>query len=195
MRFRQLRSFIGKIGTCAFLSALLLVPAGAKADSDDLGMEILNFLGIGVGGYWFTSDSAVDALGTPKFVGHTSFFGKPAHRGGFKISGGYHEVSIKDHWQPFSGGNKFKLQGVALRVIKEKEHRSDLVPFVNLGVYYGKVDSDRMNFTANRIVPSMAIGLEKEVMRYVRLSAGFRFTDSVGGVNTSGGYVSLSLFK
>lgn len=193
MRFMQLTSTLRRISVCAVLSSLMLAPGAARADSDTA-MQVLNFLGIGVGGYWFTSNSADNALGSPKFVGHTSFFGKPAHRGNYRISAGYHEISIKDHWQPFSGGNKVTLQGAAFKITTQKNDRFDLVPFVQGGIYYGKIDSDKMNFSANRIVPSLAIGLEKEVARYVRLSAGYRFTESFGGVDTSGGYVSLTLF-
>jgi hypothetical protein len=193
MRFRQIRTSVRKMMVPALLACLVLSPAGARADSD-LGMQVLNFLGIGVGGYWFNSDSADRALGTPKFVGHTTFYVKPAHRHGWKITGGYQEISIKDHWQPFSGGNKVNLQGIAMKVSKEKQHRFDLVPFVNFGVYYGHIRSDKLGFKDNRIVPSIAVGLEKEVVRYVRLSAGYRMTESIGGVNTSGGYLSLTLF-
>jgi hypothetical protein len=195
MHFSQLRWRARMVVTAALMATFAVAPSVSRADSkSELGMQILNFLGIGVGGYWFTSDSAVDALGTPKFVGHTTFFGKPAHRGGYRIAGGYHEISIKDHWQPYSGGNKVSFQGVAFKITPEKKTRYDLLPFVHGGIYYGEIDSDKMNFKANRIVPSIAIGVEKEIVRYVRLSAAYRFTERFGGVDTSGGFVSLTLF-
>jgi hypothetical protein len=194
MRCRQFRPLFQVVAAGLTIVCLSALPTPARADKEDVGMKILNFLGIGVGGYWTTSDSAEDALGSPKFLGHTTFWVKPAHKGSFTITGGYQEVSVRDHWQPFSGGNRFNLQGAALKITKEKKERYDLVPFLTAGVYYGELHSIKQNYRANKVVPSVSLGLEKEVARYVRISGGYRVTSSFGGVNTSGGYLSLTLF-
>lgn len=190
----QLRSSVRYIAAIGFIAVLSLAPGGVRADENKLGMQVLEFIGPGVGGYWFSSGSATTALGTPKFVGNSTFFVKPAHRNGYLVTAGYQDVSIKDHWQPYSGGNRMTLTGAAFKITTEKKDRYSLVPFINGGIFQGHINSEILNMKADKIVPSIAFGVEKEVVRYVKVSAGFRWTGKIKGVDTSGGYVSIGLF-
>lgn len=200
MHFRHLRSRIRCVAAGALATALVtaLVTFGGPAHADeghgDLGMQILDFLGIGVSGYWFTSGSADDALGSPKFLSNTTFYVKPTHKGPYSLTGGYQDLTIKDHWQPYSGGNRFEMQGAAFKLMVTKRDRYDWVPYVNGGIFFAHIHSDKQDFKKDEILPSIAFGVEKEVVRYVKFKVGYRLTPSIGGVNTSGGFVGISLF-
>src|SRR5258708_22222222 len=168
MHFRLLRSCVRWIAAVAFIAGLTIAPAGARADSE-MAMQLASLLAPGIGGYWFTSGSANSALGSPKFVGNTTFYVKWKNMRSYRITGGYQDVSVKDHWQPYSGGNKVTLTGAAFKITTMKHDRYQLLGFVNGGIFQGHINSEKMNFKADKIVPSIAFGAEKEVIRYVKL--------------------------
>jgi hypothetical protein len=149
---------------------------------------------LGVSGYWFTHGSALRGLGSPKFGGSTTLYVKEAHRGRARITGGIELAGATDHWLPFTGSHSsFSLTGVSGRVSTERKLYR-LAPFVSAGVFNGHVHSEKLGLSKDQIVPSAAIGVHFKVHRYVSLSARYRFTPAIAGVNTSGFGLGLSFF-
>jgi hypothetical protein len=149
---------------------------------------------VGIHGYWFTDSSATRALGTPKFGGDTDFYVRPAHLGSLQLTGGIELVSASDHWLPFSGGNSYSLTGASFRVSGQRGKVGRVVPFLTAGLFAGNVHSDRQHFDETDFVPSMAVGTEYKVHRYVTLTARYRISGQIRSVNTDGFSLSLKLF-
>jgi hypothetical protein len=195
-RQRRLRCFVI---ASALLLTLLAIASPRKALAQeargDAWRGVVHEL-IGVGGYWFTDSSAVRALGTPKFGGSTNFYVRPAHRGNLLITGGIELVGASDHWLPFSGGNSFDLTGASFRVSGERRTAPlyRLVPFVTGGLFVGHIHSELQNFSTTQFVPSMAVGMEMKIHRYLSISAQYRVSGHIGGVNIDGFNLSLKLF-
>ena len=130
--------------------------------------------------------TATRALGTPKFGGDLVFYVKPAHRGPFEITGGIEVAGATDHWLPFSGGNSFSLTGVSANISGRRGTVGRLVPYVRPGLFVGNVHSELQHFDTTVFAPSVAIGAEFKIYRYVTISARYRFSTEIGGVNTDG---------
>src|ERR1051326_5450196 len=165
-------------GTLILILLATVSPCVAQAQNKLLRQVIHQF--VGLHGYWFTDDSAVHALGTPKFGGDSSFYVRPAHRRGLEITGGVEIVSVSDHWLPFSSSdNSFSLYGASFRVGGERGHVGRVVPFVTAGLFAGNIDSDNLNVNTTKMVPSVAVGAEWKFHRYLTLTARYRFTPEI----------------
>jgi hypothetical protein len=181
-RQRRLRCFVI---ASALLLTLLAIASPRKALAQeargDAWRGVVHEL-IGVGGYWFTDS--------------TNFYVRPAHRGNLLITGGIELVGASDHWLPFSGGNSFDLTGASFRVSGERRTAPlyRLVPFVTGGLFVGHIHSELQNFSTTQFVPSMAVGMEMKIHRYLSISAQYRVSGHIGGVNIDGFNLSLKLF-
>jgi hypothetical protein len=184
--------------TAVFLLLALAAPNTAQAQAKHSADSILRQIAgefLGISGYWFTSGSATRALGTPKFGGGgTTFYVRPAHRGSLLITGGIELVGASDHWLPFSGGNSFSLTGASFRVSGERGRVGRLVPYVSAGLFAGNVHSERLGFDTTSVVPSMAVGAQFKVHRYLTLSARYRISGEIGHINTDGFNIGLDIF-
>src|SRR3989442_9880315 len=109
-------------------------PPPAGADGGSKLMPIVRFLGLGVGGYFFTSSSADNFIGGPKFYGDSHYYVKPKHFHSFDLDGGVELLGATDHWQPFSGGNTFSLDGGSVRVSR-KSPDGKFTPYITAGVF------------------------------------------------------------
>ena len=194
-----------KTDGCRLLHSLVVVPtivavlgavvAARPARAVDTVSTLHQFaeLFAGVGGYYFTSGSAMQALGNPKFGGTSSFFFRPKVIGQVEITGGPQLFGASDHWQPFSGGNSYSLTGAAFRV-RGIPRLNRVFPFVTGGLYYGKINSYNENYDANKIVPSIEVGAEYRFARYLSVTASYRVSGKFGGVNADGFNVGLKFF-
>ena len=147
---------------------------------------------IGLGGYWFTSSSAKNALGSPKFGGTTTLFVKPAHRQGWLVTGGIELFGASDHWL-IGGGNSFDLTGLSFKIYKKPE-LNKLAPRMTAGIFSGHIKSVREDFSETKIVPSMEAGADYKFHRYMTLSARYRVSGHIAGINTDGFLVTLKFF-
>lgn len=181
------------IEVCTIVVTLIALgsPTAAHAQSDAARGIVRQF--VGISGYWFTDSTAKSALGTPKFAGDTVLHFRPAHRAGMLISGGAEFVSASDHWQPFSGGNSFSLSGASFRISGERVP-GRVLPFVTGGIFEGHINSEIQNFREDKIVPSVAVGAEYKVLRYLTVTARYRASGHMRGVNTDGFSLGLKLF-
>jgi hypothetical protein len=174
-----------------FWCVLALMPMRAAQAQSKVLREVVHQF-VGLSGYWFTDSSADRALGNPRFGGDSTFYVRPARCGHLLITGGLELVSASDHWF-IGGGNEFSLTGMSFRVSGErKPHR--LVPFVTAGLFAGHIRSERLNFSETKLVPSMAIGAEIKLNSYITLTARYRISGHIAGVNTDGFSLSLKLF-
>src|SRR5579871_5622004 len=150
------------------------VPRPAFAD-DNGAWHTAAKLFVGAGGSYFTSGSAMQALGNPKFSTTTSLFVRPKVQGPMAITGGIQYLGAGDHWQPLAGGNSLRLIGPAFRV-QQIPRMNRLAPFVTGGLFYGGLQSYNEGFRAYGWAPSMAVGAEYRFARYVSLVAAYRAT-------------------
>lgn len=151
---------------------------------------------VSVGGYFFTdSNTADNVLGSTKFFGNGGFYVRPARLGrDWQISGGYESLSAKDHWLPFSGGNKFTLDGISFRIDQSRnpDHiHPHAYPYFSAGYFSGHINSEKQNFKVTRWVPSMSVGVGVLFGRYFRVVASYRVTQHIRGVNTDGFGIEL----
>ena len=188
----------------AALSGLLLLMAlgiasrcSAQApqsiSGDRVGREIIGYFA-DVSGYWFSSGSATRALGTPKFGGDSTFYVKPAHRYHVAITGGFELVGASDHWLPFSGGNSFSLTGGSVQIGGDRGKVGRLVPYLRAGLFAGHVRSKMLNFDKTEFATSTAFGAEMKIHRYVTISARYRISSEVAGINTDGFSAGIHIF-
>ena len=148
---------------------------------------------VGVGGYLFTSGSADRALGSPKFYSATSFFVRPARYGDLELSGGVQAIGASDHFLPFSGGNFVDWYGAAFR-LSTRRHMNRVRGIFTGGLYLARIRSERFGFDVARFAPSLYVGAEYPFARYFTLSAGYRVSQDVHGVNLDGFSLALKLF-
>jgi hypothetical protein len=148
----------------------------------------------GVSGYWFTGGTATRAVGTPKFGGDSTFYVKPAHRSHLAITGGIELAGARDHWLPFSGGNSFSLTGASMQISGDRGRVGRLVPYLRAGLFAGNVHSDLQNFDTTAVVPSMSFGAEIKVHRYVTVSASYRISSEIAGIDTDGFSAGIRVF-
>jgi hypothetical protein len=148
---------------------------------------------VGIGGYWFTDNSAEQALGSPKFAGSTQIYVKPAHRHNMLVTGGIELFGASDHWL-LGGGNEFSLTGASFRVGGERGVLYRLSPFVNGGLFAGHIRSEKLGFSETRFTPSATLGAELKVHRYITLTGRYRVSGHIHDVNTDGYNFSLKFF-
>lgn len=169
----------------------LLWPASAQAQNSGT-RRLLGGL-LGVGGHFFTSGSGQNALGDVKFASDTQLFVRPAHRGNLLLTGGIEIFNASDHFLPFSGGNEFDLIGPSALVTTPRV-LGKVRPFVSAGLFAGRVRSERLGFDRTDLTPSLAFGAEWPFARYFTLSASYRLSEEIHGVNTDGFTLLLRIF-
>jgi len=169
----------------------LLCPGAARAQ-DSGTRRLLGGL-LGIGGHFLTSGSGQNALGDVKFASDTQLFVRPAHRGKLLITGGLEFFNASDHFLPFSGGNEFDLIGPSALVTTPRV-LGKVRPFVSVGLFAGRVRSERLGFDRTDLTPSLAFGAEWPFARYFTLSASYRVSEEIHGVNTDGFTLLLRIF-
>jgi hypothetical protein len=180
---------------CASLAISRPCSADRKWSTDSIVKGLVHEL-VGVNGYWFTASSAQAVLGTPKFASDTTIYVKPAHRYNMLVTGGVELIGANDHWQPFSGGNQFSLNGASFKISGEPK-RDRIVPFISGGGFIGHIRSERTAFAGFRttqFVPSVALGADLKTLRYITFTARYRFTGYIRGVNTDGFFLGFKVF-
>ena len=176
---------------CALTTLLFAGPPADAQVNQRLIRDLIHEF-VGVGGYWFSDSTANNALGSPKFGGTTTLYVKPAHRKNMLITGGIELFGVSDHWM-IGGGNSFDLTGASFRVSGEKKMYS-LVPRLSAGIFNGHIRSERQNFRATEIVPSVEAGADYKFHRYVTLSGRYRVSGHIRGINTDGFLLTLKFF-
>ncbi len=144
------------------------------------------------GGYFLTSSSGKAALGSQKFYNELGFFSRPKEIGsGVKFQWGGEWLSGGDKFLPFTGSdNYFNLLGPSVRF--SRDFKEGLIrPYVDFGLYYGQVRSQKLGFDRSAFTPSIALGVSFKIGRYFRLSTDYRLTQQINGVDTSGFAVNL----
>jgi hypothetical protein len=167
------------------------LPATATAQSPaQRGLGAL----LNTGGIFPTDSFARSALGSSLFYDEARFYGRPKHLGNaLEIAGGGEIISLSDHFFPFTGDNRVNMFGASLR-LAPKRVVGRLRPYLTAGLYYGDMRSDRLGFSAHDFTPSISFGLDWPFARYFTLSAGYRLTEKIGSVDTSGFFVGLRIF-
>lgn len=157
-----------------------------------IGKRIISSL-LSTGAYIFTSDSARAAFGDVYFYGETSFHGRPRSFSNFQVSGGIDLINISSKFFPFSSGNQLTLVGPSFRVTTTRQLRRPR-PFLSGGLYYGNLQSDRLNNSSNAFVPSLSVGVEYALNNNIAITAGFRAQGEIGGIDTNGFLVQIRVF-
>jgi hypothetical protein len=178
----------GVLVLIGIMSLLGARPACAQSSS-------LRALGgfLSIGGYFLTSSSADRALGANKFYTETAFFVRPKKYGWLWLSGGVEFYGGSDHFLPFSGGNFFQFYGGAVRLSTPRA-MNRLRGILTAGLYIGRIRSERLDFDVARFSPALYLGTEYPFARYFTLSAGYRVSQDVQGVNLDGFSIALKLF-
>jgi hypothetical protein len=176
--------------TAAIMAVCLLVCRPARAQ--DPALRAIGGL-FSIGGYWFTSGSADRAVGSPKFYTNASYFTQPAHFGALELSGGVQAIGMSDHFLPFSGGNYVDWYGIAFRLTTHRQMNHIRGVFTG-GLYLVDINSERYDYNVARVAPSLYIGAEYPFARYFTLSAGYRVSEDVHGVNLDGFSLALRFF-
>lgn len=146
------------------------------------------------GAYFFSARSGRNALGSAQFYNETAIFGRPKRFANLiEISGGLQIISVNDHLFPFSGGNQFNLVGPGLRVTT-KRVLGQARPYLSTGLFVGNLRSDRLNINVTDFTPSLSVGVEWPFARYFTLTAGYRVTENISGVNLDGFILTLRIF-
>jgi len=174
--------------------AALVTPTRAQAQhaaGDVVLHEAFGFLN--TGGYFFTAGSAQHALGNPKFYSAGTFYVRPKNYGRWTLTGGVETMGASDHFFPFMGGNEFSLIGASFR-ISTPRHMGRVSPFFSAGVFAGHIRSEDLNIKTTHIIPSMAIGVQYPISKIFSLSASYRISPDIAGINTDGFSISLRIF-
>lgn len=185
------------LASIAILAALTAAPA-ARAQDAMAGSSIspaTRFAGglLSVGGYYFTGSRATQAVGTPKFATDSQLFVRPKQLGGITLTGGVEIISADDHLLPFQGGNSFELIGPAFKVSTPRVV-GKIRPFLSGGLFYGRLRSVSQGFDRSNFTPSVSLGVEYPVARYVTLYSSYRVNQQIHGINTDGVSVGVKVF-
>ena len=168
----------------------LCVPQTAEAQGGGL-QSLGGFLK--AGGYYLTSASGTRAIGTPKFLNEAGYYVRPAHFGAITLTAGIETMSARDHFLPFTGGNDFSLIGGSVRVSTERRMRQ-LRPYVSAGYFLGHVRSENLAIDKSQLIPSLSAGVELPLSRTATLSASYRISTAISGLNMDGFGISLRLY-
>ncbi|MBC7527710.1 MAG: outer membrane beta-barrel protein [Chthonomonadaceae bacterium] len=180
------------------LSALALcslVPTQVSAqDTNSKTTRLLRTLGnfLAPGGYFPTSSSGRAALGSAKFYNELGFFARPITLGkDIKFQYGAEWLRTSDKFFPFSSSdNYFNLIGPSVRFYKD--FSNDMIrPYVDFGLFYGQLRSEKLGFDRSAFTPSLALGVSVKLGRYLRLSGDYRLTQKINGIDTSGFGINL----
>jgi hypothetical protein len=183
---------VAVVMAAAVMNAAAARAQGGSSTADKAFRFIANTF-LGVGGYYFTDGSAMQALGNPKFGGSTTFYVRDAHRYGMLVTGGVEIAGAGDHWGPFGGGNSFSLTGASFQVSAERKMLR-LAPFFSAGVFEGHIHSNRLGISKDQIVPSAVVGARFKFHRYAHLTARYRIAGAIGGIRTDGFSLGVSFF-
>jgi hypothetical protein len=155
----------------------------------------VRFLGgfLKIGGYFLTDGAADRALGSPKFYSEAGFFARPKKYGSLWLTGGVEIFSASDHLLPFTGGNQFQFYGGVVRLSTPRA-MNRVRGILTAGLYIGHVRSERLDFDVARFSPSLYVGAEYPFARYFTLSAGYRVSQDIEGINLDGFSIALKLF-
>jgi hypothetical protein len=129
-------------------------------------------------------------VGSPKFYGETSFYGRPLRAGHVGVAGGLQLIGATDHFLPFSGGNEVSWIGPSLRVTTSNEKQA-LRPYLTAGLFAGHVRSERLGLDRWDVDPSAAAGVELALGRYLILDADYRVGKRISGVSLDGFAINL----
>jgi hypothetical protein len=169
-----------------FLAVLFAAPGIASAQEKPGGL-------FSIGGYFPTAGSGRDALGDSKFFYEFALFSHPKQMGPMTIAYGLHIMSASDNIFPFTGDNQLNFYGGAVGISTPRV-AGKIRPILTLGLYAGQLKSDRMGFDVTDFTPSVGVGVEWPVTRNVTLTAGYRYSELIHGVDTSGFNVGVRLF-
>ncbi|NLB97542.1 MAG: hypothetical protein GX785_17760, partial [Armatimonadetes bacterium] len=67
-------------------------------------------------------------------------------------------------------------------------------PFASAGLFAGYIKSDRRNISKWDFTPSIAAGVQLGLARFISLTASYRITEELAGIDTDGFSLRLSLF-
>jgi hypothetical protein len=148
---------------------------------------------LSTGGYFFTHDSARAALGDVYFYNETFIYGRPKRINDLRIAGGLEIANANSNFFPFTGGNQFTLIGPSVGITTRKII-GKARPFFGAGLYWGQVQSDRLNINTSDFTPGLEVGVEWSITKDLTLSAGYRLQEKIGGIDTSGVMLSLRIF-
>jgi hypothetical protein len=169
-----------------FLVVLFAAPDSVSAQEKPGGL-------FSIGGYFPTAGSGREALGDSKFYYEFALFSHPKQMGPMTIAYGLHIMSASDNIFPFTGDNQLNLYGGAVGLSTPRV-MGKIRPILTLGLYAGQLKSDRLGFDVTDFTPSIGVGVEWPVMRYVTFTAGYRFNEQIRGVDTSGFNVGVRIF-
>ena len=148
---------------------------------------------LSTGGYFISDPSGRAALGDSKFANVNYFYGKPYVKGDISITGGLEVFNLSDHFLPFTNGNDFTLIGPSLRA-QLKVSNGLLRPYLSAGLYYGRIQSERLGLTATQFSPGVGFGVDWKAGRDTTVSLGYRFQGRVGDFGTDGLLLSVQLY-
>jgi len=173
------------------LAALGLFSLTAPAQAQTLPGEVVGLLNTGV--YFVTGGSGRNAIGSTKFYNEGHFYTRPAHLGALLLTGGVESMEASDHFLPFTGGNDYSLIGLSARL--STPHKiGRLQPYVSVGYFVGNLRSVDLDIDQTRIIPSASIGVDYPISRILSLTASYRVSEHIAGINTDGFGISLRLF-
>lgn len=175
--------------------ALLLSLGALSATRAANAQSTLNLLGgfFTLGGYYPAASSGVNAIGTPKFFDEGAYYTRPRSMGEFQIAGGIETMDARDHFFPFTGGNEFSLIGLSA-TLSTKHTKKGIFPFVSAGYFVAYLRSENLSISTTTLVPSMSFGIVVPIYKSIKLTASYRLTPDISGVNTNGFGISLRLF-
>ena len=189
------RNLLRRGGVAGLLAALsLFALCSSQAAQAQLPSGLSAFGGfLKVGGYYLTSSSGTRAIGTPKFLDEAAYYTRPAHIGGLTIAGGAETISATDHFLPFTGGNDFSLIGGSVR-ISTPRRTGNLRPYLSAGYFLGHLRSEDLGIDRAQLIPSMSLGVEYPISRSATLSASYRISGQIDGINLDGFGISVRFF-
>ena len=193
-KLRRDPRYLAKRSTAAVTTVTIMsaLACSRPAQAQDPGLRALGAF-LSIGGYFVQSASANRAIGTPKFYTEAAFFTRPARFGSLRLSGGAEFLGGADHFLFFGGGSGFQSYGGAFRLTTPRL-MNRVRPVLIGGLYITEVESTRLNFDVARFSPSLYLGLEFPFARYFTLSAGYRVSQFVEGVNLDGFSLALKFF-
>lgn len=193
LRLRRAMSAGGKAVVVMAVGLALLAPAPARADSGyEMGFigRLGNFLV--PGGYFFTSDTARSTLDDALWYREADFVRYGLGVGVAGVSFTLKAINASSEIAPFTGSTQFSLFGPSVQVWTTPIGR--LRPFASAGFFAGHIKSDRLGISDWDFTPSVAAGVQMSLARFLTLTASYRITEELAGVDTDGLALSLSLF-
>ncbi|NLC59305.1 MAG: hypothetical protein GX774_20900 [Armatimonadetes bacterium] len=181
---------LGRVGLLLVLTATTLLGAApARAQVGDT-VNVVNLLIPGA--YFLTSGSGRDALQSTLYYREAEFFRHGLGIGIAGVSGGVKVISAGSQLLPFSGSDQLLLIGPSVTVSTARV--AGWRPHASIGLFAGRVKSDQRGIDRWDFTPSLAVGVSYSFARLVTLTAEYRVTEEIGGINTDGVALRLSLF-